>query len=234
VTTRILAGLFTVTCLAVATTADEGFTPIFNGKDLTGWKTFFDKQADGSKTFTIADGVIRCTGTPIGYIITEKEYGDYVLRFQWRWPAKPGNSGAFVHVSGPDTIWPKGVEAQLQADQAGDFWLVGGYKLAIPEEQHDPRSPRHYLRKGETWKKKADKDSKGRDQFEAVRMSAVEKPLGEWNQYEITCRGDEVHLTINGRLVNVGTKAESTRGKILLQSEGAPIEFRNIEIKSLK
>jgi hypothetical protein len=211
---------------------DAGFTPLFNGKDLTGWTKFLEKNADPAKTWSVSDGIIHCTGTPLGYLLTEKEYGDYLLRLQWRFPGAPGNSGVFLHVSGKDQIWPKGVEAQLQADQAGDFWLVDGFRLTIPESQHDPRSPRHYLRMNETWKKKST-DSKGRDTYEAVR-NPVEKPLGQWNQYEITCKGDEIRLVINGKLVNVGTKAEATKGKILLQSEGAPIDFRNIEIKSLK
>jgi hypothetical protein len=233
VTRRTLACLVLGSFIGLAPAADEGFTKLFNGKDLTGWKPFLEKNADPAKTWSIADGVIRCVGQPMGYLLTEKEYGDYVLRVQWRWPGKGGNSGVFVHVSGPDQIWPKAVEAQLQSEQAGDFWLVDGFKLTIPEEQHDPRSPRHYLRKGETWRKKAEKDSKGREVYEAVRKS-VEKPIGEWNQYEITCRGNEIRLVINGQLVNVGTNAESTKGKILLQSEGTPIEFRNIEINSLK
>jgi hypothetical protein len=62
----------------------------------------------------------------------------------------------------------------------------------------------------------------------------VEKPLGEWNQYEITCQGDTVKLVVNGEAVNEGTSAESTKGKILLQSEGAPVEFKDIQIKMLK
>ena len=234
---RRFAVIATFCCLAVAAVSsgsDDGFVKLFNGKDLTGWKAYLDKGADPAKTWSISDGVIHCKGQPMGYLLTDKEYGDYVLRLQWRWPGKPGNSGVFLHVSGPDQIWPKGVEAQLQADQAGDFWLVDGFKLDIPESQHDPRSGRHYLRKGETWKKQGAKDAKGNDRFEAVRNPAVEKPLGEWNQYEITCKGDEVRLVINGQLVNVGTKAEATKGRILLQSEGTPIEFRNIEIKSLK
>jgi hypothetical protein len=61
----------------------------------------------------------------------------------------------------------------------------------------------------------------------------VEKPRGEWNQYEITCKGNTIRLAINGQLVNEGTDAELNRGKILLQSEGSEIHFRNIELKPL-
>src|SRR5947208_1262903 len=77
------------------------------------------------------------------------------------------------------------------------------------------------------------KDQGGRDRWEAVRRQ-VEKPVGEWNQYEITCQGDTIKSVINGQHVNTGTHAEMTKGHILLQSEGAPVVFRNVEIKSLK
>lgn len=196
--------------------ADEGFTPLFNGKDLSGWKAFLDPKKEGAKpedVWSIKDGVIHCKGHIPGYLITDKAYGDYVLRLQWRWPGpKSGNSGVFVHVIGKDEIWPKGVEAQLAAGSAGDFWLVGEYKLDVDKARQDQRTPRHYFR---------------------TKKEGVEKPEGEWNQYEIVCKGDTVTLIINGETVNVGTKAEAPEGKILLQSEGAPIEFRNIEIKPL-
>jgi hypothetical protein len=67
----------------------------------------------------------------------------------------------------------------------------------------------------------------------AVRKN-FEKPKGEWNQYEITCQADTIKLVVNGTHVNTGTQAEMSKGHILLQSEGAPVVFRNIEIKALK
>jgi hypothetical protein len=215
---------------AQAGDAAAGFTPLFNGHDLTGWKTFLDpkaKDADPKKVWTIENGEIHCAGLPMGYLLTDKEYGDYVLRVQWRWPAKPGNSGVFVHVSGPDKIWPKGVEAQLQNGEAGDFWLVDGFNLTVPDSENR-RQGRHFLRIGESFQK-----AQGQSRPTAVRKP-VEKPVGEWNQYDITCHGSEIKLVVNGHHVNTGTHAEATKGHILLQSEGAPIVFRNIEIKSLK
>ena len=62
----------------------------------------------------------------------------------------------------------------------------------------------------------------------------VEKPIGQWNRYEITCKGDTIKLVINGQLVNQGSGAEPHRGKILLQSEGAEVYFRNVELKHLQ
>ena len=205
-----------ITAAASSVTAAEKIS-LFNGKDLAGWKKFVKpgEAADAAdKIWKVSDGVIHCTGDPIGYLLTEGEYDNYVLRLQWRFPGKPGNSGVFVHVVGKDEIWPKGDEEKLKSGAAGDFWLVGGAKLTIDEARFDRPSGRHYYRM------KTDK--------------AVEKPLGEWNQYEITCDGDTIKLVVNGQLVNVGTKSELTRGRILLQSEGAPIEFRNIELEPLK
>jgi hypothetical protein len=215
-----IATAFACAVGAASTPAPQESIRLFNGKDLSGWKRFLDpqaKDADPAKVWTVKDGVIICTGKPAGYIVTEQEYQNYELRLEWRWgeSAKqlPGpNSGVFVHVVGEDKIWPKGVEAQLASGQAGDFWLVGDFKLKVFPDRQDPRINRHFFR--------LQKD--------------VEKPLGEWNQYEITCKGDTVKLVINGRLVNEGMDAELTKGKILLQSEGAEIHFRNIELKPIK
>ena len=57
-----------------------------------------------------------------------------------------------------------------------------------------------------------------------------ENPTGEWNVYEITCQGDNIELIVNGVLQNTGSNANPSSGQIALQSEGGPIEFRNIYI----
>jgi hypothetical protein len=210
----VLAGL--VACSG-GYAQEGGWIKLFNGKDFTGWNRFLNpkQKADPNQIWTIKDGVIICEGSVNGYLITEKEFENYVLRVQWRWGdkvARGRNSGVFVHVVGPDKIWPKSIEAQLMHEHAGDFWLVDGFKLKVDSARQDPKQARHFLRM---------KDN-------------VEKPLGEWNQYEITCKGDTVRLVVNGQLVNEGTNAELTKGKILLQSEGAEIHFRNIELMPLK
>lgn len=220
----LIAILLTLFALALTHPApaaedDAGWTKLFNGTDLTGWTRYLTptaKDADPDKVWTVKHGVIVCAGNPTGYLLTEKEYDNYVLRLQWRWGAAPArggrNSGVFVHVVGPDKIWPKGIEAQLMADHAGDFWLVDGAKLTIDRARQDKNTPRHYLR----------------------TKDGVEKPVGQWNQYEITCRADSIKLVVNRQFVNEGTASDPARGRILLQSEGAPIEFRNIELKPLR
>ena len=199
---------------SVAADNDHGWIKLFNGKDLSGWKIFLDPSSKVSPTaiWKVERGMIVCDGSVYGYLLTDREYENYVLKVQWRWGEKvtrSRNSGVFVHVSGRDMIWPKGVEAQLEAGHAGDFWLVEHFKLKIDPKRQDPRIARHYYR----------------------LKDHVEKPIGQWNQYEITCKGNTIKLVINGQVVNEGTQAESSKGKILLQSEGAEIYFRDVELK---
>lgn len=205
--------------------AQDGSKPLFNGKDLSGWTAYLpnDQGVKPEQVWSVKDGIMTCAGAkkPNGYIITNQEFGNYVLKLQWRFPPSTpgGNSGVLLHVQTPDKVWPKSVEAQLQSGQAGDFWLIDS-KLEIAKERNNPDSSRNYIRIGEKWVNgKAD-----RKQFE--------KPIGEWNQYEIHCDGNNVRLMINGQHVNEGKNGELSKGKIALQAEGADIQFRNIEIKS--
>jgi hypothetical protein len=204
--------------LTTAPAEDAKPSEIFNGKDLAGWKVFVDPKAKGKANpddmFVVKDGVIECAGQPSGYIITEKEYGDYVLELEWKWPAKAGNSGVLLHCSGKDMIWPKSAEAQLFAKNAGDIWLIGGYKLDVDEGRQDKKTPRHYFRMN--------------------KEKSVEKKPGEWNKYKITCKGDTIKLEVNGELLNEGKGGELTKGKIALQSEGSPIHFRNVKLTPVK
>jgi 3-keto-disaccharide hydrolase len=216
VTIALIAALFLA---APAAGEDKGTIKLFNGKDLSGWRIFVDPKhkVAPESVWSVKDGIIICKGEPLGYLLTEKEYGNYVLKLEWRWAPEGDNnkrnSGVFVHVSGPDKIWPKGVEAQLYRDHAGDFWLVDGFKLDVDKSRQDPKSKIHFFR---------------------LKQSGVEKPIGEWNRYEITCKGDTIKLVVNGVFQNEGTHAESSKGKILLQSEGAEIHFRNIELTPIK
>jgi len=216
---RSLIGLFALAFAAAPVSAQT--IQLFNGKDFSGWKLFLDPKSSAKPAdiFQVKDGVIVVDGSVNGYLITEKEYENYRLTLEWRWgekiaPKRGRNSGVFVHVTGPDKIWPKAIEAQLMSGSAGDFWLVDNFKLDVDSKRQDPKISRHYFRYPEA------KD--------------IEKPIGEWNKYEIICKGDTITLIINGKEVNKGTSAELSKGKILLQSEGAEIHFRNIELTPLK
>jgi hypothetical protein len=190
---------------------------LFNGKDFTGW-TFYlaDPNAKMEDVWSIdpKEGIIICKGHPLGYLRTEKDYTNYILRLEWRFnpiTKQAGNSGVLLRIVGPDKVWPKSIEAQLQSGSAGDIWLIDNARLDTPEERVDKGTPRHRLHTREN-----------------------EKPIGEWNTYEIICDGGSITLKVNGETLNQGTNAEAVAGKIGLQSEGAEIHFRNIRLIPLK
>ncbi len=208
--------LLLLSLIAAPVLADEPVTPtekiaLFNGSDLTGWIRFAP-GGDIEKMWSVRDGVIHCTGKPHGYIRTEKTYRDYQLRLDWRWVETPTNSGVLLHKTGEDKIWPTCVEAQLMHENAGDFWILQGATIKVKDQKVGPGA---YVNS-----KKFAPHS--------------EKPAGEWNHYDIECRGGTVKLTVNGVLQNEGVDASASAGYICLQSEGSPIEFRNVELLPLK
>jgi len=188
-------------------------TVLWNGKDFAGWKLHTREPAhDVTKTWSVKNGMIRCEGKPAGYMRTEKDYADYLFHVEWRWPEGGGNNGVLVHMSGPDTVWPKSLECQLHSGNAGDFWVIGG----LETKEHAEAGER----------------VKGRRTIKLKDSS--EKPLGQWNAYDIICKDDWVVVLVNGVLQNVATECSATSGKICLQSEGTPIEYRNIYIEALE
>jgi len=206
--------------LGAAGAADKPIA-LFNGKDLAGWTHYLwdgeakrqDTATPMSAVWSVEDGVLVCRGKPVGYIRTEKEYENYRLSLEWRWPAgtEGGNSGVLVHTTTPNALgpWPKSIEVQLARDNAGDFWVIG---TTIEVENAETRR-------------------QGRRHINLTDGS--ERPIGEWNRMEIECRGDEIKVWVNGALVNHATRASERRGAIALQSEGAPIHFRNIHLTPL-
>jgi hypothetical protein len=151
----------------------------------------------------------------LGYLYTNKAYGDFVLRLQWRRPAgnAPGKGGVLIRMTGAHRIWPKSLEAQLNWPGAGDFWGLAGYALNGPAERL--QSVEHEkFGKLTNLKKTADH----------------EKPPGEWNSYEIIALGETVTLMINGKVVNRATGCDPAPGRICLTPEGNEIHFRNVVI----
>ena len=184
------------------------------------WKTFHEEpQADPAKIWKFTDGVMVCRGTPNGYLYTESDYTNFVLRLEWRWPTdkKPGNGGVLLRMTGPNKIWPKSLEAQINTGGAGDFWGLNGYQLTGPAER--TQSVEHpQLGKLTNVKKTQD----------------LEKPAGEWNRYEIVADGDAVTLSINGQVVNRATGCDVTPGKICLTAEGDEIHFRKVRLTPIE
>jgi hypothetical protein len=105
--------------------AEDGFVKIFNGKDLSGLKIVPESAKD---TFKAEDGVLKVSGKPNGYFYTEKSYKNFVVRFEWRYPEKAGNSGLLVYIQPPHKVWPKCVEVQGAYGSHGQIFAIGGAK----------------------------------------------------------------------------------------------------------
>jgi hypothetical protein len=185
-----------------------GEVRLFNGKDLTGWTCFLEHGGKMQDVWSVdSDGVLICKGNPIGYIRTEKDYANYVLRLEWRFnpvTKQAGNSGVLLRMIGPDKVWPKSIEAQLESGNAGDFWNIDEFQMTVDPKRTNGRNTK--------------------------KTSANEKPIGEWNEYEIVVDHGTVILKVNGKELNRATDCEEVPGKICLQSEGAEIHFRNIRL----
>lgn len=179
---------------------------LFNGTDLSGWEFYLapDSDVKAEDVFTVKDGLIHVTGQPFGYMRTAQKYGDYTLHVEWRWVGEGTNSGIFHRVQDGDKLWPNAIECQLCSGKAGDFVMLGGSKIQEMECV---------------------------EEFPVFkRVGDYEKEVGEWNVAEITCKGNKITVYINGKLQNECT-CDSVEGYIALQSEGGPLEFRNIYIK---
>lgn len=214
----LLACSAVLTAAALAAPAEDkkeedGFTPVFNGRDFTGWKFYVKGGADPKDTWSVKDGVIVCTGKPNGYFYTDKSYKNYALRYDWRYiKAAEGqkssyNSGLLVHIQNPGTpavgaVWPKCVEIQGANRDHGNLYFLQAKKL---ESNYD----------------KAAKDK-------------ATHPVGEWNTTEAILGADgSITAKINGTQVTSG-KSDLTEGPFGFQSEGAEIHFRNIKVKQLR
>ena len=195
---------------------------LFNGEDLSGWTHYLwdaaakaqDTTTPMSAVWSVKDGILICQGKPTGYIRTDKEFEDYRLEVEWRWPAgsKGGNNGVLVHTTTPNALgqWPKSIEVQLASGNAGDFWVIGTTIQVADVEKR--REGRRHLN----------------------LTDGSEKPIGEWNRMVIEALGDEIKVWVNGALVNHATECSQSRGSISLQSEGAPAEFRSVALTPLR
>ncbi|HEY8504780.1 MAG TPA: DUF1080 domain-containing protein, partial [Gemmataceae bacterium] len=110
---------------AAAQEKEEGYQPLFNGKDLSD----FELVGAPASTWSVKDGVISATGKPNGYIATKKSYGNYSLKFDIRYPEKPGNSGFLIHIEPPHKVWPKCVEVQGQYNNLCMIFAIQGAKI---------------------------------------------------------------------------------------------------------
>lgn len=192
----------------------------------------FGVDNDPNKVFTFKDDVLRISGQHYGYLATKQEFSNYrlIAEFKWgniTWPPRLTNacdSGVLVHTVGKDAVWPKSIEAQIIEGGTGDILVVSGAYLTVDGVTKGPRIERFDRPGRNPWQ-----DSLG---FRGP--NEIEKPRGEWNRMEILCDGDAVTIWVNGHKTLSGTNSSPSAGKIVLQSEGAEIFFRRLDLYPLK
>ncbi|MEE8217798.1 MAG: DUF1080 domain-containing protein [Vicinamibacteria bacterium] len=196
------------------------FVDLFNGKDLSGW---VNVNTDPD-TWSVRDGVLVCSGQPIGVMRSERQYENFLLHIEWKHMEAGGNSGVFIwsNATPGDNRLPDGVEVQmLELDWVklntrdgktppiayvhGELFGVGGVEI-VPDNPRGPRS------------KSIENRCKGR---------------GEWNTYDVVAVDGVVKLSVNGKFVNGVTGSTQKKGYLCLESEGKEIHFRNIRLMEL-
>lgn len=207
-------------CFATAQTPK--MKTIFNGKNLKGWTTFLEKQGadkDPNQVFKIEDKVIHVSGQEFGYMATKKSYRDFHLSLEFKWGEKKypprekakRDAGICFNVSmTEDKIWPKSVECQIQEGDVGDLWLIGNVTAVVKGKRTQPK-----------------------DYAQVVKNKDAERKNGEWNTVEVISKEGKFSFIVNGTVVNEGEEMSVSEGRILLQSEGAEVFYRNIKISEI-
>lgn len=231
---------------------------LFNGKNLDGFYTFIKgrgRDQDPLGVFTVKDGMLRISGEEWGCVTSEKEYENFrlIVEFKWgekTWPPRVENardSGVLVHSVGEDGayagIWMNSIECQVIEGGTGDVIVVGDgadrfsvTSPAAPEKQgnspvYQPGGKPVTLLKDRVnwWGRDPEwKDVKG---FRGARD--VEKPVGEWNRYECIADGSRMTLLLNGVVVNECFDVRPSKGRIQIQSEGAELFVRRVDLVPL-
>jgi hypothetical protein len=214
--------IFSPTLAHAEPTQAGAFVDLFNGKDLSGW---IDVNTS-PETWRVEDGLLICTGLPIGVMRSEKQYENFILHVEWRHMEPGGNSGVFLWSEGtvPEgRELPKGMEVQM---------LELEWPFINREENGEPR-PIAYVH-GELFG--ANGMTTVPDNPRGDRSKSIENrclPKGEWNYYDVVAVDGTVKLSVNGKFVNGVSKASVKKGYLCLESEGAEIHFRKIQIMEL-
>jgi len=200
-----------VICLS-AHAADADWTPLFNGRDLSGWVNV----NCAPNTFTVRDGMIVSTGVPTGVMRTERQYENYELELEYRHMKAGGNAGLFVWsdpITSPGVPFARAIEVQILDGRNSETYTSHGDVFAIHGATFRPLYPHPG-----GW-------------MRCLPSEHRAKPAGEWNHYHVTCSNGVVQLAVNGKVVSGGSEAKPCKGYICLESEGSECHFRNLRIR---
>jgi len=193
---------------------EEGFRPLFNGKDLAGWVNVNTAPS----TWKVDEEMLICSGKPIGELRTDRMYQNFILELEWRHMRPKGNAGVFVwadDITARGQPFHRGIEVQV---------LENAYGKAKWFTTHGDIFPTHGAKMTPI---------NGRGGSRAFPTEERSKPSPEWNHYRITCTDGDISLAVNGKVVTRGKDCSPRKGHICLESEGGIVHYRNIRIKEL-
>ena len=228
--------------LAADNVAPDGFTALFNGRDFTHWTV---PEGDGGH-WKVVDGVIDYDAQSEASdknLWSNQEYGDFILRVDWRIKEVPYTNPNVPYILPDGThardVHGKEMKLALPDSDSGIFLRgEGKYQVNIwcwP------------IGSGEMYGVRTDPKTPADLRAAVTPRTQKDKPVGEWNRFEITVRGNTVKVALNGTTVIPGAQlpALPARGRLALQHHGGKrngewnsppslVQFKNIFIKELK
>lgn len=193
-----------------------------NNLSINNWYAFTKTSSERlqpSKVYEFTNGMIRMHGDNNSYLMTKKSYKNFELSLEYRWNMEERfktknikNSGVMynIPVESPDKIWPKGIQFQIKEDTTGDFIFLDQVTAKVNGKLVEPGVS-----------------------VTSPKFSYNENPYGEWNSVVIKSFNGKIKQYLNGKLVNECVEASSTEGKISLNYEAFPIDFKNIQLKNI-
>lgn len=234
---RHVVGMFTAAGLFAAASLAQERPRAFIDAAGSDWRTLGENDfadVNGTPdTWTWKDGVLLCSGQPIGVMRTRQKFTNLELVVDWRHLRSAGNSGVFVWVPDealeslqPDVLPGQGIEVQMldhgyreqyekKSGKKGDWFTTNGDIFAVGKSKLTPFPPL---------------SPDGSRSFPRKELS---RGVGEWNHYYVRAINGEVRLWVNGEEVSGGRGAEPRTGYLCLESEGSPVEFKNIRVREL-
>jgi hypothetical protein len=202
-----------------------------------GWRTLGENDFSGVNgnpdTWTWKDGVLFCSGKPIGVTRTRQKFTNFELVIEWRHLRPAGNSGVFAWVPDealaalePDALPEYGIEVQMLdhgyrdeyekgSGKKGDWFTTNGDIFAVGKSKLTPFPPL------------------SPDGSRSFPRKARSRGVPQWNHYYVRAINGELRLWVNGEEVSGGSGAEPRTGYLCLESEGSPVEFKNIRLREL-
>lgn len=251
----IVIGLGFLSCKGPKQLAETEVVSLFNGKNLDGWYTYLEERGrneDPRDVFSVTDGMLRISGEEWGSLTTEEEYEDYHLITEFKWgdqtfePRKhrARDCGLLFHSIGKDGAfsgrWMYSIEANIIEGGTGDFIVVGDgsddFSITSPVAPGQQNGSHVYQPDGElvtinrgriNW---FDRDSMWQDTLGFRGANDIEHPVGEWNRMEAMVKGDSITVKLNGVVVNEAFDVRPLKGRIQIQSEGAEVFFRKVDL----